>query len=252
MTLRVPPMSTSPEITLHILPPSHPSWAAQRALELKGLEFERVEMTTGEHNEQMEAIYGEGNKTVPGMVIDGDAVHGSSAIFARLEEASPEYPLFPEPIADKVREADRWGDEQLQDLGRSLGWGALHFRPEALGTFAGGEPLDPAGTGYAIKYVRATWRYHGITTEQLAEHLAGLPAMLDHIDELAAEGVMGGENATAADLQIGSTIRVLMTIGDLMPLIENRSGAEIAMRWFPEYPGHIPAGAFPAGWVPGP
>jgi glutathione S-transferase len=243
-------MSTAPSITLHVLPPSHPSWAAERALQLKGLEYERVEMAPGEHNEQMEAIYGEGKRTVPGMVIDGDPIHGSRAIFARLEEIAPEYPLFPDPIAAQVREADRWGDEQLQDLGRSLGWGALYFRPEALGTFAGGDPLDPAGTGYAIKYVRATWRYHGITTELLAEHLAGLPEKLDHIDALAAEGVIGAESANAADLQIGSTIRVLMTVGDLIPLIGDRAGAAIAMRLFPDYPGHIPAGAYPVGWVP--
>jgi glutathione S-transferase len=63
-------------------------------------------------------------------------------------------------------------------------------------------------------------------------------------------GVIGGEAPTAADLQIGSTIRVLMTVGDLEPLLDGCAGTEIAMRWFPDYPGHVPAGAFPAGWVP--
>ncbi len=243
-------MSTSPSVTLHVLPPSHPSHAAAAALDYKGIEFERVEMTVGEHNEQMEAIYGEGHRTVPGMLVDGEPVHGSRAIFARLEEIAPDPPLFPEPIADQVREADRWGDEELQDLGRTLGWGALQFRPEALGTFAGGEPLDPAGTDFAIKYVRATWRYHGITAVLLAEQLAGIPEKVDHINQLASAGIIGGEAPTAADLQIGSTIRVLMTVGDLEPLLESCAGTEIAMRWFPDYPGHVPAGAFPVGWVP--
>ncbi|MCB0876047.1 MAG: glutathione S-transferase, partial [Solirubrobacterales bacterium] len=162
----------------------------------------------------------------------------------------PEPALYPELIAEAVREADRWGDEELQDLGRSLPWGALQFRPEALGTFGGGGVLDPAGTDFAIRFVRATWKYHGISAVLLAEHLTGLPAKLDHVAELAAEGIIGGEQPTAADLQIGSTIRVLMTIDDLEPLLRDHPGERIARRWFPEFPGGVPAGAFPAGWVP--
>jgi glutathione S-transferase len=245
-------LAAAPEIVLHGLPPSHPSKAAEIAIRLKGLEFERVEMDVGRHNEQMEEIYGEGNRTVPGMVVDGDPVHGSRAIFARLEEIAPEPALYPEPIADAVREADRWGDEELQDLGRSLAWGALHFRPEALGTLAGGEPLDPGGVDYAIRFTRATWKYHGISAVLLADHLAGLPAKLDHIEALVDEGVLDGEEPNAADLQIGSTIRVLMSLGDLEPLLARSAAERIAVRWLPEVPGHVPAGAFPAGWVPEP
>ena len=240
----------SPTITLHSLPPSHPSRAAEVAIRLKGLEYEKVDLAPGEHNAAMEEIYGEGNRTVPGIVVDGEPVHGSRAIMAKLEEVAPDPPLFPDPIAERVREAERWGDDELQQLGRNLGWGALHFRPEAMGSMAGGEPLDPAGTDFAIRYARASWKYHGITAVRLAEDLAGLPAKLDHVDELADEGIIGGERPNAADLQIGSTIRVLMIIGDLGPLIRGRAGEEIALRHFPDYPGDIPAGAFPAGWVP--
>jgi glutathione S-transferase len=177
-------------------------------------------------------------------------VHGSRAILARLEELRPDPPLYPAGIADAVREAERWGDEELQDLGRRLPWGAMHFRPEALGTFGGGDVLDPAGTDYAIKFARASWRYHGITAQQLADDLAGLPAKLDRADGFVADGVMGGDRPTAADLQIGSTVRVLLAVGDLVPLIADRPCEAIAMRWFPDYTGHIPAGAYPAGWVP--
>ena len=38
----------------------------------------------------MQEIYGEGHSTVPGMLIDGEPVHGSRAILARLEQLSPE------------------------------------------------------------------------------------------------------------------------------------------------------------------
>jgi len=53
-----------------------------------------------------------------------------------------------------------------------------------------------------------------------------------------------------ADLQIGATLRMLLNLGDLRPLLRGSSGERIARNLFAEYPGEIPAGAFPAGWVP--
>ncbi len=237
-------------LTLHVLPPSHPCRTALAALERKGLDYELVTLTPGAHNEEMEKVYGEGNKTVPGLLVDGEPVHGSIAILERLEAMKADPPLYPEPIADAVREAERWGDDELQDLGRRIPWGALHFRPEAMGTFGGGEALDPPGTDFAIRYVRASWKYHKISAERLAEDLAGLPAKIDHIDALAFDGVLGGEEPNAADLQIGATLRVLLNVGDVRPLIEGRPAERIARRWFPDYAGDVPAAAFPAGWVP--
>ena len=239
-----------PEIVLHALPPSHPCMTAEAALKLKGLAYERVDFVPGEHTAKMEELYGDGRTTVPGVLIDGRPVHGSRPILERLEALAPDPPLYPSENAGAVREAERWGDEELQDLGRRLPWGALHFRPEALGTFGGAGALDPAGTDFAIRMGRATWKYHGITAQRLAEDLAGLPAKLDHVDALAEAGTIGGEQPNASDLQIGATVRVLLTVGDLRPLIEGRPAERIARTWFPDYQGDIPAGAFPAGWVP--
>lgn len=243
-------MSPAPTLTLHALPPSHPCMTAEAALRMKGLVFERVDLVPGRHPEEMEKVYGKGNTTVPGLLVDGEPVHGSRAILERLEQLAPEPALYPADRAERVREAERWGDEQLQDLGRRLPWGALHFRPEALGTFGGSDPLDGPGTDFAIAYVRASWKYHKITAARLAEDLAGLPAKLDHIDALAADGAIGGDRATAADLQIGATVRVLLCLEDLHGLLDSRPAEQIARRWFPDYAGRIPAGAFPAGWVP--
>lgn len=239
-----------PAITLHVLPPSHPCKTVEAAVRLKGLDAEIVNLTMGAHGDEVEQIYGEGRRTVPGMLVDGEPVHGSIAILERLEQLVPEPALYPEPIADAVREAEAWGDGELQDLGRRLPWAALHFRPESLGSFGGGAALDPAGTDFAIGMARRAWKYHGITAARLADDLTGLPEKLDHVDALAADGIVNGERPTAADLQIGSTLRVLLTIGDLRPLLEGRPAEQIARRWFADYPGEIPAGAYPAGWVP--
>ena len=239
-----------PALTLHVLPPSHPCMTVREALRVKGLEFEEVALQAGPHVEEMARIYGEGRTTVPGLLVDGEPVHGSRAITAKLEELAPEPPLFPPAIADRVREAERWADEELQDLGRRLTWGALHFRPESMGTMAGAGQLDPAGTDFAMRYVRASWKYHGITAQRLFDDLAGLPAKLDHVDALAADGVLLGDAPNAADLQIGATLRVLLVVGDLHGLLHGRPCEEVALRWFPDYPGLVPAGAFPPGWVP--
>lgn len=236
-----------PEITLHAVPPSHPCMTVAAAIELKGLEYERIDFPYEEREAKMEEIYGEGNFRVPGAVIDGEAIHGSRPIMARLEQLEPEPALYP---SDEVREAERWADEELQDLGRGLTWGALHFRPEAMGTFAGGAPLDAAGTDFAIKFVRATWRYHGITAVRLQEELAGLPAKIEHIEKLATDGVIGGTQPNAADLHIGATITVLEPIADLRPLLEGTAAERIARALFPPSVGEVPPGAYPAGWVP--
>lgn len=237
-------------IMLHALAPSHPCLTAEAALRLKGVDYERIDLLPGAHVEEMQQIYGEGATTVPGAVFGDEPVHGSRAILARLEELEPSPALYPAPIADAVREAERWGDEELQGLGRRLPFGALHFRPESMGTFGGAGALDPAGTDFAITYLKGTWRYHDISAVRLAEDLAGLPAKIDHIDRLAADGIVDGDAPTAADLQIGATCLVLLTVGDVRPLLEGRAAERIARRWFDAYPGDIPAGAFPTGWMP--
>lgn len=236
-------------ITLHVLPPSHPCMTVRAALDHKGLEYEEVNLDMGKHGDQVEELYGEGNRTVPGVMIGSEPVHGSTAILERLDELVSENPLYPEGIASEVREAELWADGDLQDLGRRLPWGALHFRPEAMGTFGGGEPLDPAGTDFAMKFVHSTWKYHGITAEKLAGDLSRLPAIIETIEGFAGQGLIDGEQPTAADLQIASTVRVLLTVADLHPAFEDSAGERIARRYFPDYNGLVPPGAFPDGWI---
>ncbi|HEU4658779.1 MAG TPA: glutathione S-transferase, partial [Capillimicrobium sp.] len=54
----------------------------------------------------------------------------------------------------------------------------------------------------------------------------------------------------AADLQIGSTVRILLTFGDVAPLVAGRPAEALARRWFPRYPGAAPAGVLPRDWLP--
>ena len=45
-------------LTLHVLPFSHPCLTAEAALRLKGLDYERVQLMPGAHQEEIEGRYG--------------------------------------------------------------------------------------------------------------------------------------------------------------------------------------------------
>lgn len=245
-------MPDQPQLVLHAVPYSHPCIAVSAALDRYGLEYETVAMVSGQHGDEIERIYGEGKRTVPGLLVDGEPVHGTIPVFERLDELAAEADLYPEAVADEVRAAERGLAEDLQTAGRLLIFGSMHFRPESMGTFAGAGTLNPKGTDFAIKMVRGAWRYIGITAERLAAELEQLPGLLDAADELVSRGVIGGEQPTAADFQIGSSLRMLLAIGDVRPLIEGRPCASVAERWFESATADIPAGAFPVDWVPAP
>jgi len=243
-------MSGSPEITLHAVPFSHPCLAVSAALERHGYDYDRVELVSGRHAEEIERIYGPDKRTAPGLLVDGEPVHGTVAIFARLGEMTGGETLYPTALADTIRRAEIGLADDLQTAARVLSFGSLHFRPEALGTFPGGEPLDPAGTDFAIKFVRGAWKYIGIDAQRIAATLEALPGQLDRVDQLIAAGAAGGDEPTALDFQVGSTLQMMLQLGDLRPMIQGRPAERLATTWFESGPAQIPAGALPAGWVP--
>ena len=135
------------------------------------------------------------------------------------------------------------------------GFAALTFDYRSFGE-SGGEPRQVVSVEEqledwraAIRFARGSWKYHGITAERLEQDLRGLPALLDHCDQLCRDGIMGAAHATAADLQIGATLRNFLAIGDLLPVMDGRRCAEVARSLFGEPAKVIPAGAYPAGWV---
>ncbi|MEX0972342.1 MAG: glutathione S-transferase N-terminal domain-containing protein [Solirubrobacterales bacterium] len=243
-------MASQPQLVLHAVPFSHPVLAVSSALDRLGYEYETVTLATGKHADEVERIYGAGCRTVPGLLVDEEPVHGTRAIFARLAELSPDGGLYPEASASAVRAAEEGIAEDLQMSARVLVFGALHFRPESMATFAGAGQLDPAGVDFAIKTMRATWRYLEISAERAYATLQGLPAQLDEVDALIEAGVAGGETPTAVDFQFGSTLHLMAQVGDVWPLVERRPAAALASAWFEPGTGAVPAGAFPPGWVP--
>jgi glutathione S-transferase len=86
------------------------------------------------------------------------------------------------------------------------------------------------------------------TDENVRADLAALPGMLQRIDDWIAQGVLGGDEVNAADLQIATNVRGLMTLQDLREAIAGRPAGELALRIAPEYPGDVPP-ILPPAWL---
>ena len=76
-----------------------------------------------------------------------------------------------------------------------------------------------------------------------------LPALIDQVDDLIANGVIGGDEPNAADFQIFTSVRLLLCFDDLRPLLDGRPAAEHARRVVRDFPGHVPP-VFPIEWLP--
>jgi glutathione S-transferase len=237
---------------LYVLPGSHPCAAVEAALALKAIDYDRVELLP-----ITPVLVGPlrwGGTTVPGMRVDGERVVGSRTIMRRLDGIVPEPALLPDP-ADPARarvlEAERWGDEVFQSVPRRLIDAAFLRRPRAMESYAAEAklPLRPALMRPAMPLTARLMAIKNKASDEAARaDIAALPAQLERIESWIEEGVIGGEQPNAADLQIGSTVRLLTTIGDVRPLIEGRRAVEL-VRYFPPMVGAIDAGALPSEWL---
>lgn len=233
-------------ITLYVVPASHPCVAVMAGLELKGLKYERRDLMFGLSNFQQFARFRA--RTVPGITICERKIVGSRQILRALDEIVPDPPLRPaDPsLRAQVDEAEEWGDLVLQEHTRWILLQAVRKAPEALDSFTVGYKV-PSVPSWITKRMGVgadvEMRFLGYSGAQVEnEWLPALPSTLDHVDDLIAKGVIGGDHPNVADLQIGSSVRLLLNLEDLRPGIESRPAARLARRFFPEYPGHVPAG----------
>ena len=193
--------------TLYAVPASHPCAAVEKALQLKGVDYRRVDIPPVAHKPVQFALFGGG--TVPGLKLDGEKILGSRAIIRALEEKVPEPPLL--PADDKERKsvelAEQWGDEVLQPLVRRVIWIALRRSPASMPSFGAGSKLplpDALARLTAPLVARAEQRINDSTELNVRADLAALDHHLDRVDRWIEHDVVGGEQPNAADLQIGS------------------------------------------------
>ena len=182
--------------------------AVEKALQLKGIEYRRVDIPPVAHKAVQKALFGRG--TVPGLRLDGRKIIGSREIMRALDDAVPEPPLLP-------------ADEKAAQVGRARrGVGRRGAAADGAADHLGGAAAlagvdgvvrrrllapDPR-RGHAAdarRWSRARSRRSTTATElnvradlrALDQHLARVERWMDH-------DVVGGAAPNAADLQIGS------------------------------------------------
>lgn len=232
---------------LYMVNGSHPCVTVEEALRRKGVAYKTFELLPPMHAAVMPLLFG--GRTVPAIKFeDGTKVQGSRAILRALEERHPQPPLYGADAVERARieEAELWGDEVLQPIARRLIWPSLQKAPAAMHGYQAGSKL-PAMPLPVVKVVapvaaRIERRMNGATDEAARGDLRAMPAHLDRIEAWMDEGVLGGDEPNAADLQIAPTLRLLHTLGDVRPLMEGRRATTLAFKWLSPLPGSTPAG----------
>ncbi len=238
---------------LYVLPASHPATTAALMLDLKGIPYKRTDLMPVISKGVLRAA-GFPGITVPALKIEGERIQGSREISQALDRIQPDPPLFPADPDKRaaVEDAERFGDEELQQPIRQILWWGIKRDKDVLRSYSEGAKLG-VPIGLAIKtggpLVALSARFNEATDDKARAALAALPDLLDRVDTYIADGTIGGEQPNAADLQIATSIGLALTLDDLKPAIEPRPCGALARRIVPDYPGHMPP-IFPPAWLP--
>lgn len=242
-------------VKLYWIAVSHPSQAARKMLELKGVKFELVDVVPLSQRVHLR-LAGFAAGTVPALKVDGRRVQGSRQIARALDQLWPEPPLLPaDPeLRARVLEAERWGEETLQPVPRRIGrfgtarsrelrrWGAERQSLPAPGLIA-------LLTGPVARAYTRSIELDGRRADEatVRSDLAALPALLDHVDGLLADGTLATDPANAAAVQVLSSVRLLAAFEDFRDRLDRPCFAA-ARELFPRYPGPIPP-FLPRQWL---
>jgi glutathione S-transferase len=238
---------------LYVIPGSHPSATAMLMLDRKGIPYKRVDLIPVVSKAVLKLQRFPG-VTVPALKIDGRRVQGSREIARELDRMQPEPPLLPEDPSKRaaVEEAEDWGDS-FQQKPRRFTWWAFKRDRAPMASYSEGARLG-VPVGLAVKtgapIVAMSARLNGSSDENVRADLASLPDDLDRIDQWIADGVMGEDAPNVADYQIVPSLRLLMTLEDLRPAIENRPCGRLATRLMTDFKGSMHP-VFPADWLVG-
>lgn len=237
---------------LFVIPGSHPSMAARLMLEHKGVPYKRTDLISAVHKPIVRALGFPGN-TVPALKIDGRRVQGTGPIARELDELRPEPPLLPRDPSERsaVEEAERFGDSVLQSVPRRLSWWAIKRNPSAARSFLEGARIGVPVPVAARLVAPVAWisaRLNEADDDAVRSDLEQLPDLLDRVDGLVEQGVIGGDQPNVADFQIATSMRLLLCFDDLRPSLDGRPGAELGQRLVPGFPGRVGA-VFPPAWL---
>jgi glutathione S-transferase len=232
-------------VALYWMSISHPSQVVRKMLDLKGVEYEVVDVVPLNQriHLRLAGFYG---GTVPALKIDGQRIQGSRQIARTLDERWPEPRLFPaDPsLRARVEEAERWGEEQLQPIPRRLFRYGVARNPQLRQQVIRAQrlPIPAQAIRPALEWYVRTVEADGrrATEAGVRADLAALPALLDHVDRLLADGTLTLDPPNAATLQIMASVNLIGGFADLAELVASHACAEPARELFPHYRTQLP------------
>ena len=244
------------QATLYVIPGSHPCAAVEVALGIKGIPYARTDLPPILSAAVGQLVYGA--RTVPGLVIDDgpvgrERISGSRAIMRQLDRLVPEPPLLPTdgPRRTELLAVEQWGDDVLQSAARRISDVLLIRCPAAMESYAEGARLPlpvPLIRPTAPIVARMMARGAGADDESGRRDVRELPEHLDRVDAWIEAGLLGGDAPNAADLQIGSSLRLLYSFADVRPLVVAHRCDDLR-GYFPPLAGGIPLGTMPSEWL---
>jgi glutathione S-transferase len=238
--------------TLYAVPASHPCAAVEKALQLKGVEYRRVDVPPVAHKAIQYALFG--GSTVPGLVLDGEKILGSRKIMARSgrTRAGAAAAAGRREGAQVGSGSPRsGGDEVLQPLVRRVIWLALRRSPASMPSYGAGSRLpipDVVSRLTAPLVARAEQRINAGSELNVRADLAALDHHLARVERWMAHGRrrrLVTQRRRSPD-RVGA--RAAAHRGDVADALGSRDAFSLARRWFPDYPGSVPSGVLPAEW----
>lgn len=220
-------------------------------LRRKGIPHRVVQLVPGFHPVALRGL-GFGGGTVPAVVLDGRRVQGSRVISQELDRLRPDPPLFPrDPEARRtVEDAERWGEQVLQNVPRRLfrfmAWQHYEVR-RWLAVDVTGVPLGGLVARPSLQ-ARLFARAVGADEAAVRTDLAALGDHLAEVQRLRAEGVIGGAEPNAADFQIAASLLSIAKLGDVAPYVAEHPAIRWAQGLLPALPGPTPR-VLPAEWL---
>jgi glutathione S-transferase len=166
---------------------------------------------------------------------DGSRAQGTRPLARALDAMRPEPRLVPDD--PRVEEAERWGDEVLQQWARRMVVEAGLRDPDLLHEHGGAGRLGPLLTRrerprrHMARAVKLAFR---MTPEQLRADQTRVGEMLDRVDGLIAHGVLNGERLNCADFQIATSLALVEYRLDVRQQLRPRPAGELMERVLPE------------------
>jgi glutathione S-transferase len=226
------------EAILYGIPGSHAVRTGELMLQHKDIPYRRKNFPPGLHRLIVRLLGFPGDRVPAVRFADGRRAQCTRPLARELDEIQPEPCLV--PADPRVEEAERWGDDVLQQWARRMVAGGGNRDPELLdGRGARGRlgPLLAPTDRRRRMVVKGVVRAFGVTEAQMREDDRQTAELLDRVDAFIAEGVLNGPSLNCADFQIATSLALVDYRLDVRPQMEDRPLYELLERVLPGQPG---------------